>query len=85
MLSTPSKSQIPKDTPPKLVEFYFNNMNSIVSVFLEEYEKISGLDTSNYEDWFVPLLVSKLNSNRTIEEKHIILDDIRNRLKTYNC
>lgn len=83
LMFTPSTNRVPENTPPELIEFIDKYANKIVPAFLEEYEYISNLNVSNYKDWFIPLLVSKLNSNRTIDEKNIILDDIRKRLKDY--
>lgn len=79
-LSTPSLKEIPEGTPKPLLEFYYQNKNAIIPTFLDEYERVSRMNVADYEKWMIPLLVSKLHSNRSMEQKKIILEEIRDRL-----
>lgn len=69
-----------KDIPAELEKFFYKNREEFISVFISEYESLSGMDVSGYEVFLVPLLVVKLNSNRTLEEKRKILNEIRMRM-----
>lgn len=85
LLSKPSENEIQDGTSQELMALYNKFKDAIVPMFLEEYEKLSGMDVSDYEMWQIPLLVAKLNSNRSMDEKKAILTDIRNRLKYLEC
>ncbi|HEX3075585.1 MAG TPA: aminoglycoside phosphotransferase family protein [Lachnospiraceae bacterium] len=80
LLSTPNKKAL-ENLPAILVDFFERYGESISRTFLTEYEKLSEIDTDSYKDWQIPLLVSKLNSNRTMEEKEQILENIRERIR----
>jgi thiamine kinase-like enzyme len=80
LLSTPNKIAL-VNLPAILVDFFERYGESISHTFRTEYEKLSEIDTDSYKDWQIPLLVSKLNSNRTMEEKEQILDNVRERIR----
>jgi thiamine kinase-like enzyme len=80
-LITPSVNQLPKDTHPMIIEFFTQYKDDIIPVFLEEYERVSNSNMSGYSAWLIPILVSHLNSNRTLEEKYRIVSEIRTRLE----
>lgn len=81
LLSTPKKDINTEGVPQVIIDFYLKNKDLVVITFLNEYEKLSGRDISSYEPYIIPLLVSKLDSNRTDQKKGEIVLDIRNRLR----
>lgn len=76
----PKKKSNIEGIPQVIIDFYLKNKDFIAVTFLKEYERLSGRDISSYEAYIIPLLVSKLHSNRTDKEKSEIVLEIRNRL-----
>ncbi len=63
-----------------LIDFYLDKKDLIIPAFINAYEKLSGQELPSCEPYILPLLVRKLHSNRTEEEKSDIVIEIRDRL-----
>ncbi len=82
-MNTPKKDIKEVDfegVPQVLIDFYLQNIDAVNPVFLNEYKRLSGKDIPSCEPYIIPLLVKKLRSNRTVEEKSKIVVEIKERL-----
>ena len=66
--------------PKHIMHFISECKNDFGKVFLDEYIKLSHMDLTGMEMWFVPLLVSKMGGNNSPEKQSRLLKDIRQRL-----
>lgn len=73
---------IPPYLPTKLNTFLNTIRDSTIRIFLEEYERLSGIGYAEIEPWIAPVAARKLSSDATSEaERALVLDEIRRRMR----
>lgn len=73
---------VPPYLPAELSVFLDTTRETTISLFLEEYERLSGIGYADIEPWIAPVAARKLSADATSEaEKALLLDEIRRRIR----
>nr|WP_235550899.1 phosphotransferase [Paenibacillus sp. Soil787] len=73
---------IPPYLPAELNAFLDTIRDSTIRIFLEEYERLSGIGYAEIEPWIAPVAARKLSSDATSEaERSLLLDEIIRRMR----
>ncbi|MHA6529682.1 phosphotransferase [Paenibacillus sp. BAC0078] len=62
-------SVLPAGLPGEVTDFFDSVREHIISVFCEEYERLTGLAYREVEQWLVPIAARKLNADAIGEEE----------------
>lgn len=72
---------IPQYLPAELNTFLDTIRDSTIRIFLEEYERLSGIGYAEIEPWIAPVAARKLSVESTSEaERDLLLEEIRRRM-----
>ncbi|WP_416150142.1 aminoglycoside phosphotransferase family protein [Salipaludibacillus sp. HK11] len=72
---------LPEQLPSFAVKAFDSIREKIVSIFCEEYCKLSGITYEEIDEWIVPVAARKLCADAiSEEEKRILLNEIRSKL-----
>lgn len=78
-------SLLPADIPAEMASLINSIREEIISVFIEEYTKVSGITYEEIDAWILPVAARKLSADGiTEDEKKILVNEIRRRLKKEN-
>ncbi|MDQ0888635.1 uncharacterized protein (TIGR02172 family) [Paenibacillus sp. V4I9] len=73
---------VPPYLPTELSIFLDTIRETTISIFLEEYERLSGIRYADIEPWIAPIAARKLSADATSEaEKALLLDEVRRRIR----
>lgn len=73
---------LPPDTPQPIISYFDNIREEIMHVFMVEYTKHTGTTLKDIEPWIIPIAARKLSASAiSEEEKKILVNEIRSRLK----
>lgn len=77
---------LPTNIPSIIADYFNSNREKIIKVFIEEYTKLSeDITYEEVDSWIIPISARKLSADGISEdEKKILVDEIRRRLKTLN-
>ena len=73
-------SDNPIGLPEEILNFYIEHKSEYIKIFMDEYIRLSNIDLSEIDNWIIPMLVSKMSGNNSIEKQQRLLDGIRNEL-----
>ena len=72
---------LPSDWPNEVSVVLNATRETIIRIFMEEYEKLSGIGYADIEPWIAPIAARKLSADAmSLEEKHLLVKEIRRRL-----
>ncbi|TCZ73230.1 aminoglycoside phosphotransferase [Paenibacillus albiflavus] len=73
---------VPPYLPAELNAYLDTIRDSTIRIFLEEYERLSGIGYAEIEPWIAPVAARKLSSDATSEAERLsLLNEIRRRLR----
>jgi len=72
---------LPSDFPIQAKDVLNETRESSIRIFMDEYERLSGIGYAEVESWIVPIAARKLSADGiSEEEKNLLVTEIRRRL-----
>ena len=75
------RAVLPQDVPKRAVEVFDSMREEIITIFMEEYTKLSGIAYEDVAPWLLPITARKLFATGIPEaEKQLLVQDVRKML-----
>lgn len=72
---------LPKYLPNEIVNYVHSIRESIIETFVDEYSKLTGITYDEIDTWIAPIAARKLSTDICEEERNLLVNEIKKRLR----